>query len=69
METGNERIIQSRLKNCNFQIEGLEACSKHAPPELGKQCGEMISELVDYRETLRRGLLKLTDENKFSVFQ
>ncbi len=62
METDNERIIQSQLKNCNFQIEGLEACAQHAPQELGKQCEEVISELVAYKESLKRDLLKLTDE-------
>ncbi len=65
METDNERIIQSQLKNCNLQIEGLEACAKHASPELGKQCEELISELIPYREALKRDLLKSADENKF----
>jgi hypothetical protein len=65
METDNERMIQSQLKNCSFQIEGLEACVKHAPQELGKQCEELISELVAYQEALKRDLLKVTDENKF----
>ena len=68
METDNERIIQSQLKNCNFQIEGLEACTKHASPELGKQCEELISELVAYRETLKRGLSKCTDERELCSF-
>jgi len=59
----NERIIQSQLKNCNFQIEGLESCAKHAPPELGKVCEEMISELAAYREGLNLSLLKLIESN------
>jgi len=63
MEIDNERIIQSQLKNCNFQIEGLESCAKHAPPELGKECEEMISGLIAYREALKRGLMEITDED------
>jgi hypothetical protein len=59
-----ERIIQSQLKICDYQIEELEACAKQASPELGKQCEEQISVLIANREAMKRGLLKCTDEGE-----
>ena len=56
MKTDNERMIQSQLKNCDFQIEGLIACAKHAPAELGKECEDLIGELIQYRDALERDL-------------
>ncbi len=67
MEKDNQRIIESQLENCNFQIEGLVACVKNASAELGKQCEELISDLIAYRDTLERDLLKCSDERNSEV--
>ena len=63
-QADNERITQTQLKICNYQIEELEACARQASPELGKQCKEIISVLIANREALKRGLLKITDEGE-----
>lgn len=57
-----ENRIQGLLNTCNNQIEELEACAKQASPELRKQCEEEISVLIANRESLKRGLLKVNDD-------
>ena len=63
-QANDERIIQSQLKICDYQIEELEACAKQASPDLGRQCEELISELIANREALKRGLLRCNDDGE-----
>ncbi|MGO9119103.1 MAG: hypothetical protein ACLQPD_16035 [Desulfomonilaceae bacterium] len=60
-----ENRIQGLLNTCNNQIEELESCAKQASPELRKQCEEEISVLIANRESLKRGLLKVSDQCGF----
>jgi hypothetical protein len=63
-QTDYDGRIQGLLNKCNCQIDELESCAKKASPELREKCEHLISVLIANRETLKRGLLMVTDEGE-----
>ena len=57
-----ESKVEDLIAEWNAEIENLEVCAREAEPELRQKCREEISELILKRESLRRGLTTLREQ-------